>query len=82
MTTDQYVLQTIERIRMVENNEQAETIISETLQYAREKRQQNIVSKLLEAIEQISPLECTSEQWSHLRYALMLLYKPGIPQFA
>ncbi|WP_119080976.1 hypothetical protein [Chitinophaga alhagiae] len=78
MTTDQFVLQTIEQIKMADTNEQVRPIITSFQQSATTDK----VSTLLTAIENISPLECTSEQWSRLRYALMLLYKPGVPQVA
>jgi hypothetical protein len=78
MTTDQFVLQTIEQIKQADTNEKVMAIIAETKQSSKT----DTVSRLLTAIEDISPLECTSDQWSRLRFALMLLYKPGIPQVA
>lgn len=78
MTTDQFVLQTIEQIKKAGTNEQVRPIITGIKQSSATDK----VSTLLAAIENISPLECTSEQWSRLRYALMLLYKPGVPQVA
>lgn len=72
------MLQTIEQIKKADTNEAVRAIITET----RQSSGKDTMSGLLRALEQISPLECTSDQWSRLRFALMLLYKPGVPQVA
>lgn len=76
MTTDQFVSQTIEKIRLAETDETVKAIINESRQSAGISG----LNSLLTALDDISPLECTSEQWSRLRYAKMMLYKPGVPQ--
>lgn len=71
-------MQIIEQIRIADTNEQVRAIITDT----RQSSARDTMSHLLSALEDISPLECTSDQWSRLRFAVMLLYKPGVPQVA
>ncbi len=77
MTADQFVLETIEKIRLADANDVVKSIITAARQSS---GAEHITGRLLAAIEEVSPLTCTSDQWSRLRFAKMMLYKPGVAQ--
>lgn len=74
MTTDEHALQIIAALSTATNYAQADQILSA----AEETHQQlfkKIIPSLQEKIENLSPLNCNSLQWSIYRYTLMCLRK-------
>ncbi|RPE08026.1 hypothetical protein EGT74_13205 [Chitinophaga lutea] len=77
MTADQFVLETIEKIRIADTNDTVKAIVTAARQSS---GAEDITGSLLAALEEVSPLTCTSDQWDRLRFAKMMLYKPGVAQ--
>ncbi|WP_291912719.1 hypothetical protein [Chitinophaga sp. CB10] len=76
MTTDEYVLLIIQQIKVVKNCNQVEMIIVQSVQNMVEKKKngfiiQRYLTKLQSVLEDLSPLNCKSDQWSLYRCALI-----------
>ncbi|MGO4289523.1 hypothetical protein [Chitinophaga sp. RAB17] len=73
MTTDEHALLIVAQLGTAKDYTQADQILS-----AAEKNHQllfkDILTSLQEKIENLSPLDCNSSQWSIYRYTLMCIH--------
>lgn len=80
--TDNYLLSVIEKLKMAQDNEQVESIISAAINgikhagYAGMKK--SFISQLQLWIEKLSPLDWNSTQWACFRYALIYSRKHAV----
>jgi hypothetical protein len=68
MTTDEYASQIVEELKTAENYTEVEAIIEKNDFIIR-----RCLTKLQSILENLSPLLCTSTQWSCYRYAIIYL---------
>ncbi|MFX1704497.1 hypothetical protein PV783_11115 [Chitinophaga sp. CC14] len=85
MTIDKYVTTIIEQIRVAKNNAEVKDVIQVSVNNMREKKKngfivQRCLNKLEAALEGIPPLECSSEQWSCYRFALICIRDTSVKQ--
>ncbi|MEC5148229.1 hypothetical protein [Chitinophaga sp. 212800010-3] len=74
MTTDAQALQIIAKLSNATDYEQADQILQEIKQQ-QPGAYKSIFTSLGKKIEDLSPLECNSLQWSMYRYTLMNIRK-------
>ncbi|MDQ0110462.1 phosphoribosylaminoimidazole carboxylase (NCAIR synthetase) [Chitinophaga terrae (ex Kim and Jung 2007)] len=72
---DNYLSSVIEKLKMAQNNEQVESIISTAVNGIKHAgytgMQKTFISQLQLWIEELSPLDWNSTQWACFRYALI-----------
>jgi hypothetical protein len=74
MTTEEHALQIIAALSIATDYSQADGVLS-AAKAGQPGRYKEIFTSLEEKIENLSPLECNSLQWSIYRYALMCVRK-------
>jgi hypothetical protein len=73
MTTDEYASQIVEELKTAENYTEVEAIIEKN-----EFIIPGCLTKLQSILESLSPLLCTSTQWSCYRYAIIYLRRQSL----
>jgi hypothetical protein len=77
MKTDKYLLFVAEQLKNAQHNEQVEIIILQSIAGIEKKEGADLIRpfllKLQGWLEDLSPLDCDSTQWSCLRYAVIYL---------
>jgi hypothetical protein len=74
MTTDGHALEIIAQLGTITDYQQADQLLA-TIKKEHAALYKEIFTSLQEKIENLSPLECNSLQWSIYRYALMHVRK-------
>jgi hypothetical protein len=74
MTTEEHALQIIAALSIAADYSQADHVLSKA-KTEHPVQFKDIFTSLEEKIENLSPLECNSLQWSIYRYALMCVRK-------
>jgi hypothetical protein len=85
MTMDEYVTTIIEQIQVAKGNAEVKKIIQVSITNMTEKKKngfiiQRCLDKLQIALGEISPLTCSSEQWSCYRFALICIRNSSVKQ--
>ncbi|NLR77995.1 hypothetical protein [Chitinophaga eiseniae] len=79
---DSYLLSVTEKLKLAQNNEQVELIISTAFNGIAHAGYQGIqktfISQLQIWLERLSPLDWNSTQWACFRYALIYIKKPSL----
>lgn len=83
MTMDEYVIQITEQIKLAKDNTEVEKVIQVSIANMTEREKsrfvlQQYLDKLRVAIEDISPLKCSSDQWSCYRFALICIMDASV----
>ncbi|MBS0030718.1 hypothetical protein ACTJJ0_26785 [Chitinophaga sp. 22321] len=78
MTIDEYIANITSQLGSVKSNAEAAEVIRVSVTNMTEKKKnrfiiQRYLHKLRLAIENISPLTCSSDQWSYYRFALVYI---------
>lgn len=74
MTTDEQALLIIAQLSAAKDYMQADEILA-TVEKEYTSLPKDLLTSLQEKIENLSPLECNSLQWSNYRYTLMCIRK-------
>ncbi|SFD62987.1 hypothetical protein SAMN05518672_102693 [Chitinophaga sp. CF118] len=85
MTMDEYVIMIIGQIQAAKGNVEVEKVIQVSIENMIEKKKNGFIiqrwlDKLRIAIEEISPLKCSSDQWSCYRFALICIRGASVNQ--
>jgi len=83
MVLKEYVSLTKQKLEDAQNYGQVDSIINESVvRISNEGSIKEYFSALEKNLEQLSPLDCNSTQWSCFRYAILCLhYRSGDPHF-
>lgn len=82
MVLKEYVSFTKLKLEKAQNYGQVDSIINESIERISNKRSvKEYFSELEKNLEQLSPLECSSTQWSCFRYAILCLHYRSNPHF-
>lgn len=87
MTMDEYVTTIIEQIQVAKNNTEVEKVIQVSITNMTEKKKngfiiQRCLDKLQVALAEIPALNCSSEQWSCYRFALICIRNASVKHVA
>lgn len=79
---DSYLLSVMEKLKLAQNNEEVERIISTAINGIEhagyQGMQKYFISQLQRWLERLSPLDWNSTQWACFRYALIYIKKPPL----
>lgn len=82
MMLKEYVSFTKLKLEKAQNYGQVDSIINESVERISDERSiEEYFSALEKNLEQLSPLECDSTQWSCFRYAILCLHYRSNPHF-